>query len=148
MTMFKKTWIIDPSICHDNAIQSIKQIVHHFGVDNVFIISKCRDKMRKNTIKWLFETINICGCTDILKENVLFCNERTGKHGKDELVAKHKITHFIDDRHEVLKSILGRDDTKQCIIRNGGKLIHFVPDQNSTIISTHGLNRTKPVTIV
>ena len=55
----------------------------------------------------------------------------------DALVEKLGITHFIDDRDEILKAINSHNTTRKKINAHQGKLIHFVSEENAK--SLHSL---------
>ena len=61
----------------------------------------------------------------------MFCDDRVGVNGKDEIVERLNITHFIDDRDEILKAINDRETIQKRIKQHNGKLIHFVSDHNA-----------------
>ncbi len=69
-----------------------------FGAGNVYLVSKCGPITENKTINWLsyhnFHTI-----TGIKSENVKFCRRR---EEKAPICEELGITHFIDDRLEVL----------------------------------------------
>ena len=88
-------WINDKSVCRKYVILSIHSIVQHFGAINVYIISKRGPEMQKRARHWLSSTLDTCKETELLADHVLFCIQRTGKHGKDELIKQLGITHSL-----------------------------------------------------
>ncbi|MCA9354449.1 MAG: hypothetical protein KC877_02940 [Candidatus Kaiserbacteria bacterium] len=68
-----------------------------FG-DRVFIVSKCGKRVEEKTLAW-FAHHQFFELTGIKPEHVRFCRTRDGKA---PICAELGITHFIDDRLEVL----------------------------------------------
>ena len=58
----------------------------------------------KNRV-FLFDTLDLPAHTGLLKRNVFFCTERTGPDGKGPIARKLRLTHFIDDHDECLKTV-------------------------------------------
>ena len=82
-----------------DAFESIKRLTsRYFGADRVFLISKCGTNMQKKTRAWLLERA-FYEKTGVKPENVLFCQER---HEKAKICERLELTHFVDDRMEVL----------------------------------------------
>jgi hypothetical protein len=65
---------------------------------NVHIVSKCGKKIEEKSRLWLAHH-NFFGKTGIRAENLHFCLER---HEKAPICERLRITHFIDDKLEVL----------------------------------------------
>ena len=78
------------------AIEIITKLVPQF--DAVYIVSKCREKIQQKTLKW-FSHHHFHQKTKIPQQNVYFCIQR---HEKAPICEKLGITHFIDDKLEVL----------------------------------------------
>ena len=84
--------------CPD-AFESISKLTRvTFGIDNVYLVSKAREKTERRTREWL-EHHRFYEITGIKPENVHVCKERDGKA---PICKDLGITHFIDDRLEVL----------------------------------------------
>ncbi len=75
-------------------------VTQRFG-DKVFLVSKCGPKVEKKTLHWLAHH-RFFEATGIPQENVRFCRER---HEKAPICAELGITHFVDDRLEVLSHL-------------------------------------------
>lgn len=80
------------------AFDALRQLVAERFGDEVYLVSKCGTNIRKKTEQWLahhrfFER------TGILQNHAEFCPTRPGKAA---ICTRLKITHFIDDRLEVL----------------------------------------------
>lgn len=85
------------------AFDAINNLVaQRFKRDNVHLVSKCGPRVQKKTLDWL-EHHCFHELTWLPRENVHFCLER---HQKAEICAKLGITHFIDDRLEVLSHLV------------------------------------------
>jgi hypothetical protein len=84
-----------------NAFGAIKELEEHF--DNRYIVSKCGDRIRKQTLEW-FDHWNFYERTGIPKENVFFCRKR---HEKTGIALELGLTAFIDDRLEILSYMIG-----------------------------------------
>ena len=69
-----------------------------FGRDNVFIVSKAKEKVKQRSIEWL-DHHNFYEITGHSRDNVFFCRERKDKA---EICNKYNINSFIDDRIDVL----------------------------------------------
>ena len=50
--------------------------------------------------------MNLWRRTGALEKNMIFCNEATGPDGKEPIVKRLELTHFIDDRVDILDSLL------------------------------------------
>ncbi len=80
------------------ALRVIRRLTtEKFGI-NSHIISKVNEEQKLRAIEAMREE-DLCGITGIPRENVEFCEER---HQKAALAERIGITHFIDDRPEVL----------------------------------------------
>lgn len=77
---------------------AIRSIVNAVGPENVFVISKCGQKTQDRSMEW-FKYHDFYGLTGVLEENIHFCRKR---EEKAPIAEKLGLTHFIDDRLEVL----------------------------------------------
>ncbi|MBI2048098.1 MAG: hypothetical protein HYT27_03075, partial [Parcubacteria group bacterium] len=75
-----------------------RELVEGRFKDRVFIVSKCGPRVEKKTREWLAHH-HFFERTGILREHVRFCRMR---HHKAPLCHELGITHFVDDRLEVL----------------------------------------------
>lgn len=71
------------------------------GKCNVYVISACETSLRKKA-EWWLEHRQFSQQTGIPPENILFCDSRRAKAA---MAAKLGITHFVDDRIEVLSQM-------------------------------------------
>lgn len=69
----------------------------------VWIVSKCGPRVQQRTLQW-FERHDFFGRTGIDSRNVRFCLQRPQKAQHCRELA---ITHFIDDRTDVLQAMRG-----------------------------------------
>lgn len=83
----------------DGALQILTSLRPSF--EGIYLVSKCSLPSEANIRLWL----NIHGFGDIIPaENRFFCRER---HGKLPICKRLGITHFVDDRREVLSTMGG-----------------------------------------
>lgn len=78
-----------------------KLVASRFG-DRVHLVSKCGQRVEDKTLHWL-KHHNFYELTQVKPDHVHFCRER---HEKAGICKSLGITHFVDDRLEVL-SYLG-----------------------------------------
>lgn len=78
--------------------EGIRRLVDVVGTDNVFIVSKATDPTAERSREWLLHH-DFYKRTGMKAENVFFCHERKDKA---PICARLGITHFIDDKLEVL----------------------------------------------
>lgn len=94
-TSFHKDFLKTPAVF--GALETIWQLVDlRFGA-NVHLISKCGAKVEALTQQWL--EAHAFPASGVRPENIHFCRQRSGKAPICEALG---ITHFIDDRLEVL----------------------------------------------
>jgi hypothetical protein len=67
----------------------------------VYLVSRCGHGIQEKTSLWL-QHHDFYGQTGVASSKVMFCLER---HQKADICAQHGITHFIDDRIEVLSHL-------------------------------------------
>lgn len=80
----------------------VPRLVQRFA-GQVWIVSKCGPRVQARTLQW-FERHRFFERTGIDARNVRFCLQRPQKAG---ICAELGITHFIDDRTDVLESMAG-----------------------------------------
>jgi hypothetical protein len=66
--------------------------------EQVHIVSKCGPRIQQRSLEWL-EHKQLTALTGISFDNIHFCRKR---HEKDGICQSLGITHFVDDRLEVL----------------------------------------------
>lgn len=85
----------------DGAFEALKKLEGGFG-KNIFIVSRASIDLRFHILKWL-GAHHFCKATGISFDRVHFCERRKEKV---EICQEREITHFIDDRTEVLEHLL------------------------------------------
>jgi hypothetical protein len=100
----------DTSFFTDNYLQTtavpgvfdaLRQLVKKRFGDRVFLVSKCGQRVQEKTLQWL-DHHRFYDLTGIGRECVRFCRER---HEKAGICEEFGITHFVDDRLEVLGNL-------------------------------------------
>ncbi|CAJ1457254.1 unnamed protein product [Effrenium voratum] len=113
----------------DGALDSVRKIVQVFGPTNTFLVSKVRPggSMHQRMEQWLHETMDFCKVTGLPKENIVFVRTVDGPTGKGVVCEKLGISHFVDDKIEVLKSIFEDEagNSRHLVERYQGLLFHF-----------------------
>lgn len=80
------------------ALEAIAEINKHFFPNETYIISKCGANIERKSREWLKHN-GFYGMTGMAEDHVFFCRERADKAP----IAKNLgLTHFIDDKYEVL----------------------------------------------
>lgn len=87
---------------YEGMFDVVPKLVQRFD-SLVWIVSKCGPRVQERTRQW-FERHRLFECTGIPRSNVRFCLKRPEKalHCREL-----GITHFIDDRTDVLEPMLG-----------------------------------------
>jgi hypothetical protein len=96
---FKKAMETPPSA---NAFECIADLVDLFSGD-AWIVSKCGQSVQNKTKAWL-KHWDFYSSTGFEKGHLRFCRER---HEKAGICEQLQITHFIDDRLDVLEPMRG-----------------------------------------
>ena len=99
----------------DGVFDALKTLNEYFE-GKVYLVSKCTEWAQTQILLWL-KSHDLYAKTGIKEENVHFVRQR---HEKDAVCRKLGITHFIDDRLEVLSHM----------IESTPNLILFQPDAN------------------
>ena len=110
------------------ALRGLSKLIFFLGASKVFLISFAKKDgrnggMRKKIKDWLHKEICICAKTGLLKNNIIYTDNKTGSRGKGLIAVKHGITHFIDDSLPVLQSIY--DHTLASTEKEPKALFHF-----------------------
>ena len=102
-TSFDKDFLMTPEV--HGAVESIRRIIDiRFG-SNVYLISKCGPEVQALTRRWL--EAHFFEKTGLSPNNVFFCLKR---EQKKEICDALGVTHFIDDRLEVLSHLVAVDN--------------------------------------
>ncbi|QQG46104.1 MAG: hypothetical protein HYY55_04040 [Candidatus Niyogibacteria bacterium] len=80
---------------------ALRQLVEKRFGDKVFLVSKCGQRVQNKTLQWL-DHHRFYDLTGIGRERVRFCRER---HEKAGICEELGVTHFVDDRLEVLGNL-------------------------------------------
>jgi hypothetical protein len=112
------------------AFSTLKNLGEKRFGKNVHLVSKCGRKVSEKTLKWLAHH-SFYDLTGIRQGRVHFCRER---HEKAGICEKLGITHFVDDRLEVLGNLT-----------TVGSLYLFQPRPDEVRKFTRHLNRVKQV---
>ncbi len=84
-----------------DAVRVIAELVERRFGQNTYIVSKCGANTERKTLEWLYYH-QFFSATGILHEHVRFCRTR---EGKAPICRELGITHFVDDRLEVLSHL-------------------------------------------
>ena len=98
-TLYEERYSTIPA--SEGALEALKTLNAYFN-GQVYLISKCTEWAQEKILQWLAGH-DFYTTTGIEKENVYFVRER---HEKDAVCKKLGITHFIDDRLEVLSYVI------------------------------------------
>lgn len=88
----------------EGAFAAIAELVERFGAEHVWLVSKCYPRTQRKTTAWLAHH-RFHAVTGLPEEHVRFCLERPQKADHCEELG---ITHFVDDRLDVLAHLRGR----------------------------------------
>jgi hypothetical protein len=121
---------------HTNALRevpgasdAVREIVEIFGVDFVFLVSKVRlgGKMHQMSKRWLEKPNGFLQRTGVLPGNVVFVSSISGIDGKGVAAAQLGLSHFIDNKPEVLRSVFSdkSGNSGELVQRFDGILFHF-----------------------
>ncbi len=83
------------------AVTALRRLVQERFAEKVFIVSKCGKNTEAKTIEWLHHN-KFFEQTGISPNHVRFCRTR---EGKAPICQELGITHFVDDRLEVLSHL-------------------------------------------
>eukprot|EP00439_Symbiodinium_sp_Y106_P022781 s2332_g2.t2 len=91
----------------DGALDAVGKIAQVFGPSNTFLVSKVSPgkSMHRRMEQWLHETMDFCEVTGVPKDNIVFVSAVSGTQGKGVVCERLGISHFVDDKIEVLKSV-------------------------------------------
>jgi len=82
----------------EGAIDSLRELTASDHWDQIHLVSKCRPAVQERTKLWL-DSNSFYERTGISRDNVHFCLERPEK---GLIAASLALTHFVDDRQDVL----------------------------------------------
>lgn len=87
----------------EGAFEAIARLVQQRFRERVWLVSRCDEPIELVLMRWL-EAHDFSGSTGIPSNQVLFCRQR---HEKATICRQLRVTHFIDDRLEVLSHLVG-----------------------------------------
>lgn len=87
------------------SFEAVAELVRRFE-GRVWLVSKCGPKIQARSLAWL-EHHGFWAKTGVAKDSVRFCRERRDKAVHARRLA---LTHFVDDRHDVLEHLVGLVD--------------------------------------
>lgn len=97
-SFFGPNYLLTPQVPH--AFESIKQL--RKADFDVYLVSKCGSSIESKTLNWL-DHHNFYDLTGVNRNQVRFCRQRAEKAGICDQLG---LTHFIDDRLEVLSYLI------------------------------------------
>ncbi len=85
--------------------------------------------MQKTCNTWLGITMDIYRTIGLLPENVYFCPDADGQDRKGVLAKTLQLSYFLDDRQDVLRSVLSdkAGNASEFVNMNDGQLFHLQP---------------------
>jgi hypothetical protein len=87
----------------EGAFEAIARLVEQRFRERTWLVSRCDEPRELVLMNWL-ERHDFFGSTAISSDHVLFCRQR---HEKATICRRLGLTHFIDDRLEVLSHLVG-----------------------------------------
>lgn len=126
--------------CNPGMFEAVKELVDIFGADNVWIVSKAGARTQARSLEWLAHH-DFYKRTGFKFGNVKFCLER---HEKAPICITLGITHFIDDKIEVM-GYLESVSKRFCFGVSKYELDKY--KGNTTLISKLCFIRTWPETV-
>jgi hypothetical protein len=86
----------------DGAFEAMRRLVERFD-GRVWLVSKCGPRIQQRTLAWL-EHHAFYARSGLPRDHVRFCRERPEKRVH---CAELRLTHFVDDRPDVLEHLRG-----------------------------------------
>lgn len=99
-TLLEKHYSTIPAV--DGVFDAIKKLNKEKFHGDIFLISKCTPWAQEKILAWLKDN-DFYGKTGVEQGNVYFCRER---HEKEKICRELGVTHFVDDRLEVLSHMV------------------------------------------
>jgi hypothetical protein len=117
----------------DWAIDSIGMLnqKHDAFKDNVWIVSKCGANIERKSREWL-EHCGFHTKTGIPKERLHFCRDR---RDKAPIAEKLGLTHFIDDKLEVLSYMKGIVKNRILFNPNPSEMARFIKTSGPVVLA-------------
>lgn len=110
------------------AFVAINRLVEIFGAENVFLVSRLTlgGPMQRKTKHWL-HNMDFYGRTGVIEDNLRFCSKVDGPDGKGVIAEELGLSHFIDDKIDVLDSVFADPygNSGDVVREHSGKLLLF-----------------------
>ena len=100
-SLFSKNYL--DTVPVTDSFETIRVLVEQKFSDRVWLISKCDTRIKMRTLAWL-EHHKFWSQTGVSPDHVRFCKQRLDKV---RICRKLGITHYIDDRAEILVAMRG-----------------------------------------
>lgn len=121
------------------AFEAVALLTETYGAENVFIISRAKPKTQDKTLQWLAHK-NFYAQTGFRRDNLRFCLERDEKGPIADSLPGGPLTHYVDDRADVLhcmpnvstRYLFGEQD-RIWLVKVGG----FVPALTWPVVLSH-----------
>lgn len=111
------------------SVEALRAITEIFGSHNVFLVSKVRvgGWMHQRTEEWLHGPRGFLEKVGIPAENVRFVSRIKGRDGKGIAALNLGLSHFVDNKFEVLESIFTDEagNSREFVQKFDGILFHF-----------------------
>jgi hypothetical protein len=108
---------------------AVRTLMKTFGEKNVFLVSKVRlgGQMHRRTQRWLQGPTGLFARTGLPAENIVFVEHISGSLGKGVAAKTLGLSHFVDDKWEVLQAVVGdkAGNSGNLVQRFEGILFHF-----------------------
>lgn len=133
----------------DGALDAVGKIAQVFGPSNTFLVSKVSPgkSMHRRMEQWLHETMDFCEVTGVPKDNIVFVSAVSGTQGKGVVCERLGISHFVDDKIEVLKSVFEDEagNSRHLVERFQGLLFHFAKGGHTNVAPTTDMSQLSPM---
>lgn len=111
------------------ALEGVRSLVAIFGIENVFIVSRVvlDGAMHDACYRELTRAGGFLEKSGILLENVVFVPDIDGPYGKGVIASHLGLTHFVDDKYDVLRAVYADKcgNSGDLVREFKGRLFHF-----------------------
>ena len=115
-TIFTDRFLETPEV--EGAFESIASLVQMIFGERACVVSKCGQKMQEKSLLWL-EHHDFYKRTGVSRDKVYFCKDRIGKV---PICKDQRVTHFVDDRLEILRYLMEAGvGERHYLFRGGGR---------------------------
>ena len=102
----QQRWYDDVKSATPGCVDAVRAMVKMVGPENFYFASKAKPPMQAKIRKWLGLAISFWKPSGALEKNLVFRPEPTGPEAKGPIVRRLGLTHFTDDRTDILDEIL------------------------------------------